>query len=205
MSSMSKPALATGPGVPYATADELRGRETFLALMGALSRPGQPYELPAHAVDSMVETIGACVLVAEALLDLETTFFSPDPGLSRALARTGARAVAAARAAYQFYPALDAAALPTVEAAAIGDHLYPDRAATLVVGCRLGMGRLLQLHGPGIRSARELRVDELPAAFWTLRNQRTHYPLGWDLLLVDGAHVVGLPRTTAITLAKEGI
>lgn len=201
MPSLTRPAVTTGPAVPSATAEDLRSRSTFLALMNSLSRPGRIHELPLHMVDATQDTSAACRLIGEALLDLETTFFTPDAGLGSALANTGARPASAEQAAYHFYPLLPGAAgLRAVEAATVGDHLYPDRAATLVVGCRLGSGQRLQLRGPGISGTCDLLVDGLPDRFWPLREARMRYPLGWDLFLIDGRQVVGLPRTTTISL-----
>lgn len=201
MPSMTRPAVTTGPAVPAATVEDLRSRSTFLALMNSLSRPGQIHELPVHLLEAAEDTSAACRLIAEALLDLETTFFTPDANLGNVLAQTGARAASAEQAAYQFYPRLPGDAdLRAVAAATTGDYLYPDRAATIVAGCRLGSGQRLRLRGPGIPGTCELLVDGLPAEFWPLRQQRMRYPLGWDLFLTDGRQVVGLPRTTTISL-----
>lgn len=176
--------------VPFYSPAEALARETFLALMWALSYPGRAQALPAVASDPFVA-------IAETLLDLETSYYTPDAALAAALARTGARALPADAAAYHFYPALPA--LELLKAASVGTMLYPDTAAALVIGCQFDAGVSARLSGPGIQGSAALRVD-LPAAFFELRAACMRYPLGWDVFLVDGARVIGLPRTTMIEL-----
>jgi alpha-D-ribose 1-methylphosphonate 5-triphosphate synthase subunit PhnH len=118
--------------------------------------------------------------------------------LARRLARTGGRARPADSAAYQFYPALDDAALSDIARAPTGTYRYPDESATLVLACGLGAGRELRLSGPGVLDQAALRVGGVPDALWELRAQACHFPLGWDIFLVAGRQVVGLPRTTTI-------
>lgn len=175
---------------PAYTAEESRARQTFLTLMWALSHPGRPHALPDG--DAMRH-------IAATLLDLETSFYTPDATLAADLARTGARSLPADAAAYHFYPdPTSAAALAGMAAASVGTMRYPDRAATLFVACKLIDGEGLTLRGPGIPGSRTLAVAGLDESFWALRNQALRYPLGWDLLLIDAPHVVGLPRTTTI-------
>ncbi len=76
--------------------------------------------------------------------------------------------------------------------------LFPDRAATLLIGCQIGAGTPLTLSGPGVNGSVTLQVSGLSTAFWELRNRTRRYPLGWDIFLVDGAQVIGLPRSTAL-------
>lgn len=190
--------LPTMTATPHAGQQELRAREAFLALMWALSYPGRSHALPAPIPDNEA----ACLAIASALLDLETSFFTPDKALADQLIRTGAQPQSAADAAYHFYPSVesfqDASTLQTVQQARVGSYLYPDHSATLVIACRLGSGPLLRLTGPGVVGEAELRVEGLPFAFWRLRAEQLRYPLGFDLFLVDGEQVVGLPRTTQV-------
>lgn len=175
---------------PTMQTQEARANTTFRALLWALSHPGS------------IQTISAgeagMLAIAEALLDLETSYYSPDPELHSQLFRTGARPRSATEAAYQFYPSLGDADLETLQHAPIGSYGYPDAAATLIIGCRFGAGRPLVLRGPGINGETELRVDQMPASLWQLRAETGRYPLGWDMFLCDGNRMVGLPRTTTL-------
>lgn len=196
--------------IPLSTPSETQARSVFTQLMWALSYPGRYFRLPVSlpgqsAQASPAASFNNCVSIAHTLLDLETTFFTPDAQLANALTRTGARQIGAESAAYHFYPMLttlpQATALLThAREALVGTLLYPDQAATLVVSCKLGTGLSLRLRGPGINGESEVRVGGLPATFWHLRAERVIYPLGWDLFLLDGDQVVGLPRTTVVEI-----
>jgi alpha-D-ribose 1-methylphosphonate 5-triphosphate synthase subunit PhnH len=172
------------------TRAEVRQHAAFTALMWALSYPGRPQRLPDAGP-------AAFALVGATLVDLETGYFTPDDALAAALARTGGQPLSPARAPYQFYPRLDDAGLAALALAPAGTYLDPDLGATLVLGCRLGAGAALTLVGPGVQRPIALRVGGLPPALWELRAAH-RYPLGWDLLLLDGDQLVGLPRTTAV-------
>ena len=176
---------------PLQSAAEARAHQTFTALMWALSQPGQAQSLPTGG-------LAAFAAIAEALVDLETSYHSNDPELQRLLASTGARTRRPSAAMYQFYPALTAAEVSSLGDAPRGTYNYPDESSTLVIGCTLGAGRRLRLQGPGIASMSELLVDSVPLTFWPLREQACRYPLGWDVLLIANDRVVGLPRTTQI-------
>ncbi len=178
---------------PTYTPDEARDRETFLALMWALSYPGRIHDIggAAHTHDTF-SAIGA------ALLDLETSFFTPDKTLADELLRSGARHLPASEAAYHFYPALDGAALASITQANIGTMLRPDEGATLIIGCAFASGSTFSLAGPGIQTTQEIRLGGIPARFWGLRERAIRYPLGWDVYLIDHGHVIGLPRTTQV-------
>lgn len=179
---------------PVYTLDEALTRETFLALMWSLSYPGRPYALPAG------DPFRA---IADTLLDLETSYFTPDVLLGEVLGRSGARSLPPERAAYHFYPQLDRADLLTVMQADAGTLLYPDRGATLFIGCEFGGDTLLHLSGPGISPVcpTTVPIDGIPAEFWT-RRAAHRYPLGWDVYLVSGSQIVGLPRTTRISVEQ---
>jgi len=192
--------------VPVFTPAEARTRSAFLALMWALSHPGRVFALDAALEPSAARALDAplanLIAIGDTLLDLETTFFTPHTKLAAALVRTTARPETADAAAYHFYPRVTPRNLLDIEQASVGDMLYPDRAATLVMGCTLGSGVVLRLRGPGIKDQNNVRIDGIPAHFWELRAGATRYPLGWDLFLVSGVQVVGIPRTTELDIVN---
>lgn len=175
---------------PTMSPDEARQHAAFTAMMWALSYPGRQRNLPAAGHE-------AFVLLGATLVDLETGYYTPDAGLAAALARTGGRALPPELAPYQLYPELDEAGLAALARAPLGTYLDPDLGATLILGCRIGEGPTLTLVGPGIARALSVRIGGLPPRLWQLRAAAT-YPLGWDMLLVDGDQLLGLPRTTAV-------
>lgn len=178
---------------PVYTSDEALTRETFLALMWSLSYPGRAYDLPAET--------DAFSAIADTLLDLETSYFTPDTVLGASLMRSGARSLPPERAAYQFYPSLDTPELAMLAHADAGTLLYPDHGATLFIGCEFMGETTLRLSGPGISPVNPpiIQVGGIPAEFWT-RRAAHRYPLGWDVYLVSKTQVVGLPRTTRVTV-----
>ena len=187
---------------PTQTATEAASRATFLALMGALSRPGTIHSLPG---DPQGDELRTFVAIGKALLDLETSYYTPEALLSRKLALTGAKVRNPAQAAYHFYPHLYAEDLTAIEQASVGDYLYPDRGATVMIGCRFGdrSGQCMQLSGPGVLNQSpesRIQVSDLPVEFWRQRARRIHYPMGFDAYLIDGQKVIGLPRSTQVEL-----
>lgn len=177
---------------PVQTPFEARTQEVFTALLWALSRPGEVQPLPAGD--------DAFALIGETLLDLETSFHTPDETLKARLVLTGAPHVSAAEAEYLFFPIWDELAREAVKQARRGDALYPDRAATLIVPAGFS-GEAQSWRGPGINGNKRVTAT-LPDGFETLREKAVNYPLGWDALLVGPSGVVGLPRTTTIGEAQ---
>ncbi len=85
----------------------------------------------------------------------------------------------------------------------LGTPAYPDRSATLLLAVRsLAGGAPLVLTGPGIETERLIAPAGLPAGFLpAMAENRSGFPLGFDLVLVAGTQALALPRTTAI---REG-
>ncbi len=188
---------------PILTEQESRSQQTFTALMWALSRPGEIQ----HFTPLEMDTTGL-ETVAETVLDLETSFFTPDTGLCSKLKKTGAHCEAAEKAAYQFYPSISLEQLFFLESAPIGTLLNPDQSATLVIACEFAPKLKLELSGAGIQDRTTLEVAGLPLELFKLRNRIVSFPLGWDLLLVardqDNCKLVGIPRSTKLEILGGG-
>jgi alpha-D-ribose 1-methylphosphonate 5-triphosphate synthase subunit PhnH len=188
---------------PVETPAAARAHATFMALLWALSNPGRVETLP-------VSSDGILVTVAEALIDLETTFYTPNETLARRLALTGARPAVARLARYHFYPAVGKSELDDIGDAPTGTYSYPDDSATMVVACRLldsasspmPKATRIKMTGPGISGKARVDVSDLPADLWAIRAEAIRYPLGWDLILVSDDRVVGVPRTTVVEVLE---
>ena len=182
---------------PQFTDYEMRTRHSFQMMMRALSYPGCIF----NVLDSRK---GIYADLAESLLDLETSFYCEDTVLLPTLQSTGARQLPADRAAYHFYPTVNEMQIETITTANIGTLTYPDQGATLFIGCRLGQGIRLKLTGPGIPPSanRIIQVDGIPDNFWQSRKEIARYPRGWDIFLIDGNSIVGLPRSTRIMIEE---
>ncbi|MGN6774575.1 phosphonate C-P lyase system protein PhnH [Rhizobium sp.] len=171
------------------TLDDTRTNATFEELMWALSRPGQPRELPAEGFWSL----------AESLLDRECSFHvANDPSLDLKMAATGARRMPLADADYVFAAIRSAENVEALSRLRVGSLLYPDDAATLFAPARFGSGQQLRLTGPGIKDNVTVSVEGIDPAFWQMRDKAIRYPLGWDLYLIDGRRLLGIPRSTKI-------
>ncbi|MHC2543226.1 alpha-D-ribose 1-methylphosphonate 5-triphosphate synthase subunit PhnH [Ensifer sp. SEMIA 135] len=171
------------------TADDVRTNTTFEELMWALSRPGLTRTVPGGGFKS----------AAESVLDRECTFHVVDNAeLDRAVATTGARRVSLAKAEYVFTLLASAEEVANLSALRVGSLAYPDTAATVFSPAKIGSGQQLKLSGPGIKGSVTIAVDGINPSFWPMRERSIRYPLGWDLYLLDGDRVVGLPRSTNI-------
>lgn len=183
--------------VPAPSLAETQSHDAFLALMWALSYPGSHFALPS---DGSIED--SMLVVGRALLDLETSYHTPDRGLSAKLATTGAVAQSAQIADYVFFNQIAIADLAIIAQLKIGDFVYPDHSATVIMACEFGGpdGQPLYLSGPGILETRTIHLSGLPVGFWDVRQQLIRYPLGIDIMLVSQGWVIGLPRTTQVAL-----
>lgn len=162
---------------------ETRTNATYKALMWALSRPGLIRRMPATGQTGVVE----------ALLDRECNIHCADSTLAPIAARTGAALVGLNRADHLFFDQLpDADTLGTIN---LGSDLYPETGATLVCNVVLGQGLRLRLTGPGCNGAVDAQVEGLPDGFWQSRARLMRYPMGFELFLIDGAQVLGVPRS----------
>jgi len=178
-------AAVSAPPVP--SPEEARDNAAFLALMWALARPGTVHELPEPGV----------LPLALALVDLECRVMADDPDLAARIAETGARLTTAPMADHAFLAVADKA-LGVLAQLPAGTPLYPDHGATLVLPAVIGRGERLRPTGPGISGQAEIALGGLPPGFFDLRAERCSYPAGIEIVFVDGARIVALPRSTRV-------
>jgi alpha-D-ribose 1-methylphosphonate 5-triphosphate synthase subunit PhnH len=171
---------------PLPDAAETRANATFDAILWALSRPGLPRRLPEAGEGMLIE----------ALLDRECQVHAGDPLLISVVGQSGARLVEIAQADYVFLGKLSD--LAQLEQCRTGCDLYPDEGATVVLRASFGTGARLRLTGPGVKGAVEVQIGGLPDGVWTRRAESMRYPMGFDLLMLDGDQIIGLPRSTSI-------
>jgi alpha-D-ribose 1-methylphosphonate 5-triphosphate synthase subunit PhnH len=172
--------------VPVPDAFEARTNATFEALMWALSRPGTVQDLP----------VPGMVGIAEALIDRECRVFCDDPALADRIAALGAALMPLPLADHCFLSL--GTNTDQLAQLAVGSALYPDAGATLVAEAQFGTGQRLRLTGPGIETHAEVALDGIAPGFWAIRAALCRYPAGFDLFLICGAQVIGLPRSTTI-------
>lgn len=171
---------------PIPSEFEARTNATFDALMWALSRPGLIRALPGAGQAQIVE----------ALIDRECGVHCTDPDLAAVASRAGAEIVALAAADHVFAALQPDLAL--LQNLRCGSDLYPEDGATLVLPADLDQGAALRLTGPGIDGSVTVSVGGLPDGFWQMRARVMRYPMGFELFLIDGARVMGVPRSTHV-------
>lgn len=190
-------ALAPGFADP-----PLGAQATFRRLLDAMARPGTVTVLDAPPAPAPLAPASGAIALT--LCDADTPVWL-DPALSTSAViawlrfHTGCRIVEAPdEAAFAF--AAEPTALPYDRLSAGSDE-FPDRSATAVFQvARLDEGVPLRLAGPGIETDATLRAEKLPAGFvaWRATN-RALYPRGVDVVLVAGAEIAALPRSTTVT------
>ncbi|WP_375258418.1 phosphonate C-P lyase system protein PhnH [Citreimonas sp.] len=174
------------PAIPVPSAFESRCNATYDALMWALSRPGLVRDLPEAGQAQIVD----------ALIDRDCAVFCDAPDLAARVAGIGAALVDVERADHLFLDRLENAGL--LRALRLGSDLHPELGETLVLNAAIGTGPGVRLTGPGVDGSVEIRIAGLPDGFWRIRAQVMRYPMGFELFLLDGTRVVGLPRSTEV-------
>lgn len=170
---------------PVPSVFEARCNAAFDAIMWAIARPGLVRELPEVGMGQIVE----------ALIDRECAVHCAAPELADTVKRTGAQIVAPGAADHVFVQDLSSALLDQL---LCGSDLHPDGGATLVAAADLSTGLRLRLNGPGVDGAAIVSVGGLPGGFWQWRARAMRYPMGFEILLIDGSRILGVPRSTMV-------
>lgn len=173
----------------HQSAAEARTNAAFDALLWALSRPGLSRDLPETG-----ETAEA--LIVEALLDRECRVYAAEPTLIPVIMRTGAQIAEIEQADHVFLGALTSS--EALSRVTLGSDVYPDDGATLMLRGTFGTGQNLRLSGPGIDGTLVVTIGGLPDGFWQRRAELMRYPMGFDMFVLDGTRVVGIPRSTQV-------
>jgi alpha-D-ribose 1-methylphosphonate 5-triphosphate synthase subunit PhnH len=188
-------------------ADPVFGAQTiFRALMDAFANPGQvqalgaPLEMPA-ALEPELAAVALTLCDHDTTVWLDTELMEAGAILAWLRFHTAAP-LTTDPALAQFALVSNADALPALDQFALGTDEYPDRSTTIALRVpSLIDGPDLTLRGPGINDHIHVAPTGLPHDFlaqWAAN--RGEFPRGVDLLLVSGGQVLGLPRTTRITM-----
>jgi alpha-D-ribose 1-methylphosphonate 5-triphosphate synthase subunit PhnH len=201
MAAASKTTSAITPGFQSPV---FQSQAVFRTVMAALAEPGQWLEL-ASDVTPPPGLPQPAALALLTLADFETPVWLP-PHLRDAAAGSWLRfhcncplVSEAADAMFAVWLAHDPG-MPPLSAFSMGDDRFPDRSATILVVCNAREGGTpVRLTGPGIQTARSISPTGLPVSFWSdVADNANQYPLGLDFVLLDGTHILGLPRSTRI-------
>jgi alpha-D-ribose 1-methylphosphonate 5-triphosphate synthase subunit PhnH len=197
--------MMTFAELPAGFADKvLSAQSAFRSVMSAMARPGsvQPIAVSVGAPDGMMRGTAA---VALTLFDHDTPIW-----LDGAMAATSEVArwlkfhtsgpVVGDASIASFALIGDAKNLPALDRFAFGSNEYPDRSTTLIVQVEsLSQGAAYELRGPGIDDTAILQATIQPRdLFARLAINAALFPRGIDVVLVDDASIVAIPRTTRI-------
>lgn len=176
---------------PIPTEEELADGVAFEEVMQAFARPGVVRRMDRDAERA----------IAQALIDLECRAYASRAEMQALLEDLGAEQLGAETAEFAFLDLNDAGDLAIFERLPVGVPLYPDRGATVIARARFNQGAKLRISGPGVAGAAEIKLEGVEAQFWARRAARMAYPLGLDLIFVDGEALMALPRSTQVEAA----
>lgn len=183
-----------------------QSQQAFRILLDAMARPGRVLELSddcGHPED-LSPVLAAGLLT---LADLDTPVWLGagfDTPVMRDWLRFHTGAPLAMKADQAALALLDAAAMPALERFSLGTDEAPERGATLLVQVpSLDGAAAMTWRGPGIKDSVAMPLCGLDAAVWRQRAQLPAvFPRGLDIYLGCGRQVIGLPRSTIVSLTE---
>lgn len=170
---------------------------SFRVLLDALSRPGEPRDLPVPQAGPGIVPLALAVVGSPIAV-------MGDPGAQRQIClATGAEQVAIGEAALvAIYGKADA---PLISSLRRGSALVPEGGAKAGLACGAlipaGGGEVTpEISGPGVPGRVRLGVDGVgPEVFLALAEANSAFPAGIDVWLTDDAgRVAGLPRSARL-------
>lgn len=179
----------------------------FRRLQEALARPGLPQAVARQGQGSAEGLSPAAAAILLCLADYTTPVWLAQGSAHLAASwlafHTGAKTVAQPQGA-QLAVLAPGAAAPLLCDFAAGEDCYPDRSATLIIECRdFISGAKVELSGPGICGTVKIAPSGLRGGFWAeMAANAARFPLGVDVFLAAGEAVIGLPRSSKITIAE---
>lgn len=188
--------LAEGFGDPVTAS-----QKHFRHLLEALSRPGRIVELAAELPAPPAPLSRGSYALLLSLLDYETPLWLAEAGEAVASLRFHCGCPVTQRTGEAAFAVAPAGEMPALGEFAQGTPDYPDRSTTLLleVGALGEGGKELVLRGPGIERSAVLAVSGLDAGLiGQLRDNHRSFPQGVDIVLVAGARIAGLPRSTEV-------
>ncbi len=167
-----------------------RQQRAFRVLMNAFAYPGRVLPLADSGEDALALLLATLLDGGATLADMTDRLGDDD------WRRLGVQRASVEAAAF----VLTLGQTPLGTTPALGTLENPERGATLIVRAHaLGEGSALRLRGPGISAQTRLLVRGVDPCWWSDRAQwNAGFPLGVDMVVLAGAHVVALPRTTLI-------
>ncbi|HEK1686056.1 TPA: phosphonate C-P lyase system protein PhnH [Pseudomonas putida] len=185
----------------------LDAQRSFRVALKALANPGQVQAMSAdHLPPPLAGLDAATHALCLALLDVDTpVWLAPafdTPAIRANLAFHCGCPLVSQRELARF-ALLDARDVDDLSGFDSGSDRYPDQSCTVLVQLPLlDGGAQTAWHGPGIRDRQPVALP-VTARFWQQRHERLDFPRGLDLLFIAGQQLLGLPRSTRITVEED--
>lgn len=183
-----------------------QSQQAFRILLDAMARPGRVMEqaFDCGHPEGLAPVLAAGLLT---LADLDTPVWLGagfDTPAMRDWLRFHTGAPLAMKAEQAALVLLDVAAMPELERFSLGTDEAPERGATLLIQVpALAGNAAMTWRGPGIKDSVALPLCGLDAAVWRQRAQLPAvFPRGLDIYLGCGRQVIGLPRSTIVSLTE---
>ena len=175
-------------------------QHAFRAALDALARPGQIRRIGAPLPG--VALGGAMARLLLTLCDDETPVWwqSGDPALQSWLRFHTGATLADSPMLAGFAIMTEIGRAPALADFAVGTAAAPEFSSTLLIELpALEGGPALDWSGPGIEVMQGVRLQGLPADFWTQwQANQASFPQGVDIIFTCDEHAIGLPRTTQV-------
>ena len=178
----------------------------FRNILSALSEPGLWQALP--ECETLPEFESSTMSVLFTLLDADTALWLPKVKQTEAVQTNltfhcGCKITSKQEEAQFAIYDLEEFLNDDNIALSMGSDRYPDLSATVVLQIPESLGLTSVIwRGPGIDNARECHLP-LPKAFWDKRQKLIAFPRGIDFIFTQGSRVMGLPRSTRITVEER--
>ncbi|MFN4278226.1 MAG: phosphonate C-P lyase system protein PhnH [Ferrovibrio sp.] len=183
-----------------------QSQQAFRILLDAMARPGRVMDqaFDCGHPEGLAPVLAAGLLT---LADLDTPVWLGagfDTPAMRDWLRFHTGAPLAMKVDHAALVLLDAATVPNLESFSLGTDEAPERGATLLVQVpSLDGAAAMTWRGPGIKDSVTMPLCGLGAAVWRQRAQLSAvFPRGLDMYLGCGRQVIGLPRSTTISLTE---
>ncbi|MDR1921335.1 MAG: phosphonate C-P lyase system protein PhnH [Candidatus Adiutrix sp.] len=178
----------------------------FRAALSALSLPALKFKLSADRLPQQAPLPPLAAGLALTLLDFDSpAWLSPSWSKAAGWLAFHNGVKPAAPGAASFILAAGLTELPALEQLSPGDERCPERSATVIVNCPRAENELpVYAEGPGLKRPRLLPPSGLSSAFvrfWQANHAR--YPLGLDLIALNGDGLWALPRSAKLSAEPE--
>ena len=175
-------------------------QHAFRAALDALARPGQVRRIGAPLPG--VALGGAMARLLLTLCDDETPVWwqDRDTVLQSWLRFHTSAALADRSMLASFAVITDIGRAPVLADFSVGSAAAPEFSSTLLIELpALAGGPALDWRGPGIEVTQCVKLQGLPADFWTQwQANQASFPQGVDIIFTCDEHAIGLPRTTQV-------